>query len=161
MSQVFLALGSNLGDRQAHLAAATAAIRAWPEASAVQISPIYETPAMVRPGSAPQEAYLNAVVSLHTDRLLPDLLADCQAIELDEGRPPFAHREVWGPRTLDIDVLFYDDQVVDQPGLTVPHPSLAERWFVLKPMCDLAPDWVHPVLQRPMRDLLSEVEAKV
>jgi 2-amino-4-hydroxy-6-hydroxymethyldihydropteridine diphosphokinase len=133
VTRAYLALGSNLGDRLAHLQFAVDALAAATDVHVVDVSRVYETASV---GGPPQDAYLNAVVALDTD-LAPDaLLALAQRIEAD------AHRvrvERWGPRTLDVDILMYDDVASADPVLTLPHPRMWERGFVLAPLRDVAP----------------------
>jgi 2-amino-4-hydroxy-6-hydroxymethyldihydropteridine diphosphokinase len=132
--RAFLGLGSNLGDRAAHLRAAVSAVP-----DLVATSPVYETEPVGGPDG--QGAYLNLVVELRTERSPRALLDAAHALERAAGRV----REVrWGPRTLDVDVLWIDGVVVDEPDLEVPHPRLWERRFVLAPLADLAPDVVSP-----------------
>ena len=132
--RAFLALGSNLGDREAALRAAVAGMD-----DVVAVSPVYETAPVG--GPAGQGPYLNAVVELDTERAPRDLLALCRRLEDAAGR---VRAERWGARTLDVDVLLVGDLVVDEPDLVVPHPRLRERRFVLVPLADLAPDLVPP-----------------
>lgn len=132
--RAFLALGSNLGDRWAHLRAAVAGL---PNDEVVAVSPVYETEPVGGPGG--QGAYLNAVVELRTARSPRQLLELGQALEAAAGR---VRTERWGPRPLDVDVLLVGDLAVDEPDLTVPHPRMWERAFVLVPLHDLAPDVV-------------------
>ncbi len=136
MSRAYLALGSNLGDRFAHLQFAVDALGASGDVDLVAVSRVYETAPV---GGPPQDAYLNAVVALDTALEPHTLLALAQRIERD------AHRvriERWGPRTLDVDVLMYDEVRMDDPDLTLPHPRMRERGFVLAPLRDVAPDLV-------------------
>ena len=150
-----LGLGSNLGDRAAHLRAACAALGSLTGCSELVASPVYETPPM---GPQDQGCYLNMVVSLQTTLAPRELLEALHGIEADLGRAPRQDRRHWGPREIDIDLLLLGDTVIDEPGLTVPHPGMAERWFVLKPLADLAPDAVHPVLSKTVAELLAAVE---
>ena len=134
---VYVALGSNLGDRASFLAAARDRLRAVGEV--VAVSPIYDTEAVT---PEPQPRYFNQVVALRTDRDLRDLLAALQGIEGALGR----RRGVrWAPRTIDLDILLDGSTVVSEPDLIVPHPRLVERAFVLIPLADLTPNLVHPV----------------
>jgi 2-amino-4-hydroxy-6-hydroxymethyldihydropteridine diphosphokinase len=125
----YLGLGSNLGDRRAILRRAVAAM-----AEVVAVSPVYETEPV---GGPEQGAFLNIVVELRTTKSPEELLELCRALEEAENRV----REVrWGPRTLDVDVLLVGTASVDTEDLTVPHPRMAERNFVMRPLLDLAPD---------------------
>jgi 2-amino-4-hydroxy-6-hydroxymethyldihydropteridine diphosphokinase len=134
MTRAFLALGSNLGDRAAEL---RRAVRAMTEVAAT--SSVYETDPVGGPDG--QGAYLNMVVQLDTTRSPRELLELCRALETTAGRVREVH---WGPRTLDVDVLWVDGVTVDDADLQVPHPRLRERPFVLAPLCELAPDVVAP-----------------
>lgn len=156
MARVYVAMGSNLGDRQKRLEAAHAALDALPRTRCLRLSPVYETAAVG--GPAGQRDYLNAVAELETSLAARDLLERLQRIEQEAGREPVDQRVRWGPRVLDLDLLLYDDAIIREKGLSVPHPRMHERWFVLKPLTDLAPNLVHPVLGRTIRDLLEQLE---
>jgi 2-amino-4-hydroxy-6-hydroxymethyldihydropteridine diphosphokinase len=132
--RAFVGLGSNLGDRRALLAAAVASLRQGGDV--VAVSPLYETEPVGGPDQGP---YLNLVVELATADSPRRLLERCQELELAAGR---VRLERWGPRTLDADVLYVEGETVDTDDLTVPHPRLWERRFVLAPLADLAPDLV-------------------
>jgi len=148
----YVALGSNLGDREAHLSAAIEALRARPGVRVAAVSTVYETAPV---GPPPQGPYLNAVVHLAT-QLAPRALLDCLLeIEAAEGRRRSAGR--WSARTLDLDLLFYGSLTLDEPGLCVPHPHLHERAFVLEPLCELAPRLVHPRLGETVEELARKV----
>lgn len=127
--RAFLGLGSNVGERRAILRQAVGAI---PEL--VAVSPVYETEPV---GGPEQGLFLNVVIELDTERSPRELLALCQELEEGAGRVREVH---WGPRTLDVDVLWIDGMVVDEDDLVVPHPRMAERNFVMVPLLDLAPD---------------------
>jgi 2-amino-4-hydroxy-6-hydroxymethyldihydropteridine diphosphokinase len=129
--RAFLGLGSNLGDRWQYLRDAIAKLP-----DLVRISPVYETDPVGPPG---QDPYLNCVVELSTDRSPRQLLAVARAAEEAAGR---VRTTRWGPRTLDVDVLLVGDQFVNDADLTVPHPRMWDRAFVLVPLADLAPDLV-------------------
>ena len=152
MSLVYLSLGSNLDDRLAALQAALAALP--PEVTVLAESPVYETPPW---GVADQPAFLNLVVQAETLLAPLALLAHLKHLETHLGRLPSIR---FGPRKIDLDILFYDDLVLDTPELTLPHPRLHERAFVLVPLADLAPDLVHPVLGQSIKDLLRPVDTK-
>ena len=129
--RVYLSLGSNLGDRSAHL---TKAVDSLPDV--VAVSPAYETDPV---GGPDQDSFLNIVVELATSIEPRDLLAICHRIEANAER---VREERWGPRTLDIDVIWVEGVESDDPALTLPHPRWMERRFVLAPLRDLAPDLV-------------------
>lgn len=132
----YVALGSNLGDRHAHLEAAFAALAALPGTRLLGRSALYET---VPLGPAGQQDYLNASAALATT-LSPHALLDALlAIEQAQGR---IRRERWGPRTLDLDLLLHGDTILNDARLTLPHPRMLARTFVLTPLCDLASDLV-------------------
>jgi 2-amino-4-hydroxy-6-hydroxymethyldihydropteridine diphosphokinase len=128
--RAFLGLGSNLGDRWDHLRTAVASLR-----DVVAVSPVYETEPVGGPEG--QGPYLNLVVELDTDLGPRDLLEVARRLEDAAGR---LRAERWGPRTLDVDVLLVGDLTVDEPDLTVPHPRMYERRFVVAPLADLAPE---------------------
>jgi 2-amino-4-hydroxy-6-hydroxymethyldihydropteridine diphosphokinase len=134
-ARAFIGLGSNLGDRRAFLVAAVDGLRAGGDV--VAVSPLYETEPVG--GPVGQGAYLNVVVQLSTEDSPRQLLERCRALEAAAGRE---RTQRWGPRTLDADVLLVEGSEVDEPDLTVPHPRLWERRFVVQPLADLAPDLV-------------------
>jgi len=144
--EIYLALGTNLGDRFANLRAAIAALA--PQAHVLAESRIYETPPW---GFLDQPAFLNMALRAETNLPPADLLAFLKQLETDLGRQPTFRN---GPRLIDIDILFYDDLILTTPPLVIPHPRLHERNFVLVPLADIAPDFVHPILRQPVRALL-------
>lgn len=159
MQRVYVAMGSNEGDREAALRAATAALRKVPDTLLVGTSPIYETPPVGPIGQGP---YLNAVVRLETDLSPRALLAHLQAIEQDAGRDAEGteRRVRWGPRVLDLDILLFGREVVSEDGLDIPHPLMHDRWFVLRPLADLNPNAVHPLLEMTAGALLDDLETR-
>ncbi len=148
---VAIALGSNLGDSPALLGAACDRLKVHAQIQWRCGSQFYRTP----PVGPPQPDYLNACVIVETGLEAIALLDVLLAIEKDLGRE---RGERWGPRTLDLDLLLYGDRILDQPRLQVPHPRMAERGFVLVPLAEIAPDWVHPVLQRSILALKQGVD---
>ena len=129
--RVFVALGSNVGDRAAHLAHARERLAALPGTRLAAASRVEETAPL---GAVPQGPYLNQMVELETTLTPRALMAACRAIELERGRE---RRERWGPRTLDLDIVRFGARVVDEPGLTIPHPELPRRDFWLREIAEL------------------------
>ncbi|WP_108649884.1 2-amino-4-hydroxy-6-hydroxymethyldihydropteridine diphosphokinase [Dongshaea marina] len=138
MIPCYIALGSNLGQPLQQLEAAQKALSSLPETTLESFSPIYHSPPM---GPSDQPDYLNAVAKI-TTRLSPLQLLDAlQSIELSQGRQRLRR---WGERTLDLDLLLYGDELIEQPRLTVPHYGMKERAFVLYPLADIAPQLTLP-----------------
>jgi 2-amino-4-hydroxy-6-hydroxymethyldihydropteridine diphosphokinase len=150
MHIVHLALGTNLGNRPANLKAALGAFP--PQMTLMAKSQVYETPPW---GYTEQEAFLNQVVKAETYLEPEPLLKHLKRLEVALGRVPTFQN---GPRLIDLDILFFDDVVMDTPPLVIPHPRLHERGFVLLPLNDIAPDLVHPRLNKTVRVLLSECD---
>jgi 2-amino-4-hydroxy-6-hydroxymethyldihydropteridine diphosphokinase len=151
LTRVYLSLGSNLGDRRAALRNAIAALD--PAGIRVlRVSSLYETePVDVRD----QPPFLNLAVEAETDLPAEELLARTEAIERSMKR---RRAQPKGPRTIDIDILLYGSSVLDSAALTVPHPRMPERRFVLEPLAELAPDLQHPVTLRSIREMLAAVQ---
>ncbi len=149
---VYLGLGSNLGDRQEYLERAIQKLLGLPFVTRLIRSPVYETPPL-GPGTGP---YLNMVLEVTLESVTPlELLACTQKIEQDLGRVRTVR---WGDRTCDIDLLLWDMLQLDTPALTLPHREMTRRWFVLKPLSDLAPTLRHPVLGETIQFLLTTLE---
>jgi 2-amino-4-hydroxy-6-hydroxymethyldihydropteridine diphosphokinase len=148
---VYLALGTNLGDRSANLQAAVAALPRM--LNIERISPIYETPPW---GLIEQPMFLNLVIEGRTSLDPRELLDGLKNLETELGRVAGPR---WGPRKIDLDILFFDDLVIDLPGMTIPHPHLHERVFVLVPLVDIAPGLCHPVLHKTVSEILGLLDA--
>lgn len=144
---VYLALGSNLGNRLGNLKRTVAALPPQMEVKAK--SHVYETPPW---GYEDQPKFLNQVIQVKTYLAPEALLKHIKRLEVMLGRKASFQ---YGPRLIDIDILFYDDLVLDTPSLVIPHPRLHERSFVLLPLMDIAPDLVHPILKKSVKELLA------
>jgi 2-amino-4-hydroxy-6-hydroxymethyldihydropteridine diphosphokinase len=149
---VYLALGSNLGNRTINLNTAINSLT--PQMVLKKKSPVYETPPW---GFTDQPAFLNQVVMVETYEEPERLLKHLKRLETALGRIPNFQN---GPRLMDIDILFYDDLVLDIAPLVIPHPRLHERAFVLVPLADIAPDLVHPVLKKTVREMLAGINSR-
>src|SRR5271157_2882601 len=147
---IYLALGTNLGDRIANLRAAIEALS--PEIKVIVESKVYETPPW---GYEDQPAFLNMAVKGETGLKPESLLKRLKQLEVQLGREQSFR---WGPRLIDIDILFYDDLILESESLTIPHPRLHERAFVLVPLTDIAPDFIHPVLKETIKELLASAD---
>lgn len=149
MAIIYLALGSNvgIGEKQFDLAIKFLAEKL----TNIKESPRYSSKAV---GFVDQPDFLNSVIWAQTTLSPPDLLQFTQLAEKSVGRIRRFH---WGPREIDIDIIFYDDQIIDKPDLAIPHPRFAEREFVLKPLCDLNPDLIDPVSKKAVRDLYDQL----
>ena len=144
---VYLSLGSNQGDRIANLKAAMDALRALGQVAAV--SSFYET----EPVEYTQQPwFINCAVALQTEKMPKQLLSAILKIEREMGRRRRPDR-IKGPRSIDIDILLFGASVIDTPELSVPHPAMHQRRFVLQPLAEIAPDALHPVLKRSIREL--------
>ena len=148
----FIGLGSNLGDRKSTLRDALDSLDARPDVEVVRVSELRETKPV---GGPPQGNFVNGAAELRTTLEPEELVETLHEVEAEFGRT----REVrWGPRTLDMDLLLYEDRHIDTPDLKVPHPRLHQRRFVLEPLWDLCPNRKHPVLKKTIRRLLAELD---
>ena len=154
MKRIYLSLGSNLGDRESNLRKAVERLAAS-EIRVLGCSPLYETEPV---DFTEQGWFLNQVVSGETSLFPLQLLLRLGRVERELGRVRGVPK---GPRTIDIDILFYGAAVVDTPRLEIPHPRIAERRFVLQPLADLAPELRHPVTHRTVRQMLANAPAAI
>lgn len=152
-SVAYIAIGSNVGDKLENCRKGIAAIEGTEGCTVEAESPLYETePVYVES----QDWFLNGVIRIRTDLEPMALFTRLKEIEHSMGRRPGGTR--FGPRILDLDILFYDDRILNEGMLQIPHAALQERRFVLEPLCDIAPELVHPVLGQTMESLLSDLE---
>ena len=150
----YIALGSNMGDREKNLKEALKYIAELPETKIIKSSAIYETEPV---GEPKQRPFYNGVVKMETSLDPERLLQKLQEVEKTFGR---VHKQKWGPRTLDLDILLYDQQIIATDKLTIPHPLMAERAFVLEPLAEIDPEAYHPVLEKTAAELLRELMDK-
>lgn len=152
MEKVFLGIGSNVGDKIFFIKKAVSLLSEI--LSEMEIAPLYLSKAV---GFEKQPDFINTVISGYT-KLSPDyLLKKIKEIEKTIGR---IERYRWGPREIDIDILFYGNYVIEKDNLIIPHPRIQERDFVLKPLSDLDPDFIHPVLKKTVKELLFNLKER-
>lgn len=149
-NEVYISLGSNLGNRIENLKSSLALME--PEISVKEISPVYETPPW---GYTSQPAFLNQVIQGETYLTPAELLVFLKFIERRMGR---VLTFLYGPRIIDLDILFYDDLIINTPDLKIPHPRIAERAFVLVPLFDISPEYEHPESGVTVSEMLKELE---
>ncbi|WP_296827317.1 2-amino-4-hydroxy-6-hydroxymethyldihydropteridine diphosphokinase [uncultured Megasphaera sp.] len=149
MNEFYLSIGANLGDREATLKRAVALLDAEPDISVTAVSPFYETPPW---GKEDQPPFINGAVAVETHLAGPELLERCLAIERRLGR---VRHEKWGARTIDIDLVYSPNEQYQTESLTLPHPYLTQRAFVLVPLRDLVPDLI--LFGRPIDDWLAQL----
>ena len=148
----YLGLGSNLGDKQKHI---TEAISKISKLKSVEITKTSSIIATKPYGKTDQPDFLNCVIETDTNLLPEDFLEKCLNIENQLGR---IRKDKWGPRTIDIDLLFYGDKIINTELLVLPHPELHKRKFVLTSLNELCPDLVHPILNKKIKDIFVELK---
>ena len=148
----FIAIGSNMESPAANCRRAMDRLGDSPGMTLLARSSLYRSEPF---GKTDQDWFVNAVVRIDTSLSPEELLMACLSIEQEMGR---SRSEKWGPRIIDLDILFYDDLILKLEGLEIPHPGIPERSFVLVPMNEIAPDYTHPQLKKPVKTLLEEIE---
>lgn len=148
---IFIGLGSNLHQPEQNLRTAFTSLSESDGFSSPMLSSLYKTPPY---GVLDQPEFINAVASFQTTLSSRAVLNSLLSLEEKMGR---VRKERWGPRLIDLDLLFYGEQVIEEDGLKIPHPGIPERDFVLVPFMDIAPEWQHPTFNKSIRDLLSEL----
>jgi len=151
MAIVHIGIGSNLGNRRENCEKAIGLLLEK-GITVTRMSSMIETEPW---GVTDQQKFINTAVEAHTDLEPEELLATLKKIEFAMGRLPSAK---WGPRLVDLDIFFYDDLVINTDDLEIPHPYIKDRDFVLKPLAEIAPEKIHPVLKKSVRELLEDLE---
>ena len=151
MERIYVGVGSNLGDRARFLEKAKSLVNQLPGTRFLRSSSVYETEPV---GGPPQGKYLNAVWEIETSLSPHEIKEKLREIEAKLGRRRSFEN---APREMDLDILFYGSQIIDEEGLKIPHPRLQERLFVLEPLTELAPDLRHPVLEKTTKELLEQI----
>lgn len=152
--KAYLSIGSNIGDREGYLDFAIDRLNAMPDTKVTAVADYIETKPY---GEVEQDDFLNGALEIETLKSPEELLLAVMAVEKEAGRERTIH---WGPRTLDIDILFYDDIVLREENLIIPHVEISKREFVLKPLSTIAPYYIHPVYHKLIIDLLEELEQR-
>ena len=151
---IFIALGTNLGDKENNLKTALLLL----DKKGVQVCRVSDFISTKPYGVTDQPDFLNAVAEIKTDKPPMELLQTLLQIEREMGRKRLRH---WGERNIDLDLLLYDDQIIDLPDLKVPHPDMQNRDFVLRPLAQIAPEALHPALQKTIQQLWDAYEKQV
>ena len=154
MSRVFLSLGSNLGDRLSNIQHAVSSLSMSKHINVIKTSSFYETEPW---GNKNQPWFLNAAIAIDTDLTPQKLLELCQNIELQLGRVK-NETQRWAQRAIDIDILIFDNKIINESNLIIPHPLMQKRAFVLVPMLEVKADLVHPVLNKTITELYDELQ---
>jgi 2-amino-4-hydroxy-6-hydroxymethyldihydropteridine diphosphokinase len=150
---VTIGIGSNMGDRQVYCEEAVRLISNFPKTSLLAVSSLYETAPLEL---IDQDWFINCVAAVRTTFSPGELLRACQEVEQSLGRKRSVR---FGPRTIDLDILFYGDQIIHETDLTIPHPRAHERRFVLEPLAEIAPEFEHPALRKTASQILQEMRS--
>ncbi|MDS1003837.1 2-amino-4-hydroxy-6-hydroxymethyldihydropteridine diphosphokinase [Clostridium sporogenes] len=153
MHTVYVAFGSNIGEKENYIKRALEKIEER-EIKIIKVSPIYETEPY---GVLDQDSFLNGVVKIETNLTPENLIKELLLIEKQLDR---VRERRWGPRTIDLDIIFYDDLIINEKNLIIPHKDMGNREFVLKPLCDIDENFIHPVLKKSVRQLYDELKLK-
>lgn len=150
----YIGFGSNMGDRRTYCEEAVRLVSQFPKTSVVSVSSLYETEPLER---TDQEWFINCVGAVRTELGPMELFGACQEVERFLGRKRTAR---YGPRTIDLDILFYGDRVIQDPPLNIPHPKVHERRFAMEPLVEIAPNFVHPVLIQTAVQILNAIRGQ-
>ncbi|ENK0838777.1 2-amino-4-hydroxy-6-hydroxymethyldihydropteridine diphosphokinase [Clostridium botulinum] len=153
MHTAYVAFGSNIGEKENYIKRALEKIEER-DIKIIKVSPIYETEPY---GVLDQDNFLNGVVRIETNLTPEDLIKELLLIEKQLDR---VRERRWGPRTIDLDIIFYDDLIINKNNLIIPHKDMENREFVLKPLCDIDENFIHPVLKKSVRQLYDELKLK-
>ncbi|ABS35268.1 2-amino-4-hydroxy-6-hydroxymethyldihydropteridine diphosphokinase [Clostridium botulinum] len=151
MHTVYVAFGSNIGEKESYIKRALEKIEER-GMEIIKVSSIYETEPY---GVLDQDSFLNGVVKIETNLTPEDLIGELLNIEKQLNR---VRERRWGPRTIDLDIIFYDDLIINEKDLVIPHKDMENREFVLKPLCDIDENFIHPVLKKSVRELYDELK---
>ncbi|MBO0526923.1 2-amino-4-hydroxy-6-hydroxymethyldihydropteridine diphosphokinase [Clostridium botulinum] len=153
MHTAYVAFGSNIGEKENYIKRALEKIEER-EIKIIKVSPIYETEPY---GVLDQDSFLNGVVKIETNLTPEDLIEVLLDIEKQLDR---VRERRWGPRTIDLDIIFYDDLIINKNNLIIPHKDMENREFVLKPLCDIDKNFIHPVLKKSVKQLYDKLKLK-
>lgn len=153
MHTAYVAFGSNIGEKENYIKRALEKIEER-KIKIIKVSPIYETEPY---GVLDQDSFLNGVVKIETNLTPENLIKELLLIEKQLDR---VRERRWGPRTIDLDIIFYDDLIINKNNLIIPHKDMENREFVLKPLCDIDENFIHPVLKKSVKQLYDELKLK-